>query len=401
MSKSVSVNIEELKVFLDFIITCNKKLQLSGKKPTAIEVEGESGFGKTSTIEQLAKEKGMHFVKINLAQIEELGDLVGFPIKKYEVVKAESITSISNPDPIVKWVDEVVLEDFRKEGYTITGKSQMSYAIPEWIVGKEEGGILCLDDYNRADQRFLAATMELIDRQEYISWKLPKNWHVILTCNPDNGDYLVQSMDSAQKTRYIRTVLKFDSKCWAKWAESEGIDGRCINFLIMNPEVVTKDVNARSITTFFNAISTIDNFGDNLGLIQQIGEGSVGGEFATLFTTFINHKLDKLISPEEMLIGKRDHDLIIAELKRTIGTGETYRADIASVLCTRFVNYTLHYSQENPIDTKILERTIKILTSEILSNDIKYYMAREIVNGNKSKFQSLLRSPEIISMVTK
>ena len=86
----------------------------------------------------------------------------------------------------------------------------MSYSPPEWISGKEDGGILLLDDWNRADIRFIQAVMELVDRQEYISWKLPKNWHIILTANPDNGDYLVSSIDNAQKTRFISTILQFD-----------------------------------------------------------------------------------------------------------------------------------------------------------------------------------------------
>lgn len=394
MSQSVSLNIEEAKAFLRHIIKTNRMLQASGKKPSAVEVVGDSGIGKTSSIIQLAQEEGLECVKLNLAQIEELGDLVGYPIKKYEAIRKEA------GETKKVWIDENLLEDARTKGYSPTGKSQMSYAAPEWITNKPDGGVLILDDWNRADVRFIQAVMELVDRQEYISWKLPKNWHIILTANPDNGDYLVQSIDSAQRTRFVSVNLKFNDKEWAKWAESEGIDGRCINFLLMHPEIVSKNVNARSITTFFNTISSIENFADSLGLIQQIGEGSVGGEFATMFTTFINHKLDRLITPERMLT-EGDHDQVLGELKRTIGADDKYRADIASVLCTRFINYTLHYAQDNPIDQKILERTTKILTSDILQNDIKYYTAREIVNGNKSKFQSLLRSPEIITMITK
>jgi len=118
----------------------------------------------------------------------------------------------------------------------------------------------------------MQATMELIDRQEYISWKLPKNWHIILTTNPDNGDYNVTSLDIAQKTRFISVDIKFDAKVWSRWAEIANIDGRCINFLLMNPEVISKDVNPRSITTFFNAISSIPNFEDHLCLIQMLCE---------------------------------------------------------------------------------------------------------------------------------
>ena len=151
----------------------------------------------------------------------------------------------------------------------------MSYCAPEWIAGKKDGGILLLDDWNRADVRFIQAVMELVDRQTYVSWSLPKDWHIILTANPDNGDYMVNSVDAAQKTRYITANLKFDVDVWARWAEEEGIDNRCINFLLLHPELVTQETNARSITTFFNSISSFENFEDNLPMIQMIGEGSV------------------------------------------------------------------------------------------------------------------------------
>jgi MoxR-like ATPase len=73
--------------------------------------------------------------------------------------------------------------------------------------------------------RFTQAAMELIDKQTYLSWKLPKGWTIILTSNPDNGNYFVTSLDNAQKTRFISIDIKFDVDCWAEWAEKEKIDG--------------------------------------------------------------------------------------------------------------------------------------------------------------------------------
>jgi midasin (ATPase involved in ribosome maturation) len=85
MTKQVSLNVKEVKSFLTHIIQNNRYLQENGKLPVAVEVVGDSGIGKTSTIVQLANELDLKFVKLNLAQIEELGDLVGFPIRQFEV----------------------------------------------------------------------------------------------------------------------------------------------------------------------------------------------------------------------------------------------------------------------------------------------------------------------------
>ena len=385
----ISINVNELKEFLGHIISNNQFLQSQGKSPVSTEVIGESGIGKTSAIIQLAKEQNLNFVKLNLAQIEEIGDLVGFPIRQFEVEMNNEKT----------WVDEHAFDEYMKLGYSSTGLNRMSYCPPEWISGKEEGGILLLDDWNRADVRFIQAVMELIDRQQYISWTLPKNWHIILTANPDNGDYLVNSIDNAQKTRFISVQLKYDIDCWAKWAEENDIDGRCINFLLMHPELVTTDVNSRSVSMFFNSISSIKSFEDNLPLIQMIGEGSVGSEFSSLFTMFINNKLDKMITPENIM--KQDEKYVTNTLKSLVGKDSKYRADIASTLSTRIVNYLDIFAKNNHVEKDIIDRISTLVTEEIFTTDICYNMVKSIYNNNMNKFKPMIMNKDLVKYIMK
>ena len=389
----VNLNIDELQDFVGHIIKNNRQLQADGKKPVAIEVVGESGIGKTTSIMDMTKSHGLDFVKLNLAQIEELGDLVGFPIKQFQMWKEVDGKKRG------KWVDEVAVKDYSNDGWKTTGKSQMSYSAPEWIADKKQGGVLLLDDWNRADVRFIQACMELVDRQQYISWTLPKDWHIILTANPDNGDYMVNSVDAAQKTRYITANLKFDVDVWARWAEESKLDTRCINFLLMHPELVTQETNARSISTFFNAISSIKKFEDELPLIQMIGEGSVGNEFASMFTTFINNKLDKLVTPKEIIQGKADE--VLPKLTECIGQGDNYRADIASILATSVANFSVAYSKTDTVTPKMQERLVTLCTKDYFTNDLKYLVVRTIFNGNKSKFNQMMMNPAIIKMTIK
>jgi len=420
----VNLNVTELKGFVNHIITNNRYLQANNKSPVSVEVVGESGIGKTSTIVELAKENNLDFVKLNLAQIEELGDLVGFPVRQFQMYKEKVIKTAGNEamsytsaqrsaassdiansattttKKVGMWVDELAVEHYLKTGYKMTGKNRMSYCAPEWIADKKSGGILLLDDWNRADTRFIQAVMELIDRQTYISWKLPQDWHIMLTANPDNGDYMVNSVDSAQKTRYVTANLKFDVNVWAQWAESAEIDSRCINFLLLHPELVTQETNARSITTFFNSISSFDSFEDNLSLIQMIGEGSVGDSFASMFTTFINNKLDKLVTPKDLLTHENE-SYILGELRSCIGQDDSYRADIAATLATRLGNYAVVYSKENTINQKITDRLKSLATKDYFTNDLKYLIVRTIFNGNKQKFNKLMMVPDIIKMTMK
>ena len=391
MSKITQLNVDELKGFLKHMVNNNQYIQKEGKIPVAINIEGDAGLGKTSAIVQLGKEMEMDVVKINLSQIEELGDLVGFPVKEFKIQNKEGKST---------WIMEAQVDAAMKKGYKVVEK-RMAHAAPEWIQGRTEGGFLVLDDYTRADHRFMQATMEILDRQEYISWSLPKNWHVILTTNPDNGEYQVTSLDDAQKTRFISTEVKFDAGVWARWAEKVNIDGRCINFLLMNPEIVTQKVNPRSITTFFNSISSIQKFEDELPLINMIGDGSIGEEPSALFAMFINNKLDKIISPEQILTND-DWNYVKGSLTGCIGKDDDFRADISSIISTRIINFASITADKGSVPQKMIDRIISLVTDcDSFTDDLRYYMVKEILNGHKAKFSKLMLNQKVVKMTVK
>lgn len=433
MSNQVSLDSQEMKDFLTHIIENNRYIQNKGMKPVATEVIGDSGLGKTTVALDIAEANGLNFVKLNLAQIEELGDLVGFPVRQFELCKKSTVSvPTSKPQYVMKrvvvdgkpvmkkvlvegkgapteapltdciWIDENAVDQYTKQGFEFTGNKRMSYCPPEWISGKEGGGILILDDWNRADMRFIQACMEICDRQEYISWKLPKDWHIILTANPDNGEYLVNSIDTAQSTRFVSVVMKWNHERWAEWAEQQNLDGRCINFVLMHPEIVNAKVNPRAITTFFNCISSFENFNQRLPMIQMIGEGSVGTEVATLFTTFIHNKMDKLITPKEILTGADDVKVSSDLLNAIQDDDGKYRADIASLLTTRLINFALLYASKNTIEDKHINRLIHLVKDpDVFTDDLKYHLVKKILNGNKQKFAKLMFNDVVQDYVTK
>ena len=208
---------------------------------------------------------------------------------------------------------------------------------------------------------------------------------------------MVTSQDLAQKTRYISVDFRFDVDVWAQWAEKNGVDSRAINFMLMHPELVTKDVNARIITKFFDSVSSIPKFEDNLPLIQMIGEGSVGVDFSSMFTMFINNKLDRIISPEDTFT--KDEAYVMGALTAAVGKDDDFRADISSVIATRLINYSLMHAETKPVPDAMINRLVKLTTDcEAFTNDLRYYMVKEIVNGNKNKFSKMMMNTNVVKM---
>ena len=396
----MELTLSEIKPILKYIIENNQKIQENGKMPVAVELIGDAGLGKSAIIEQIASELDATYIKLNLAQIVEEGEISGFPIREHYVCRNDDC----------KWITSELIEVYAKAGYDITSETRMSYAVPRWVkdINPAKMTIVNLDDYSRCTPHIAQAVMELIYKQEYISWKLPPNTHIVLTSNPDNGEYNVTSTDEAQKTRYISFKLKFDSQAWAKWAEFDGLDGRGINFLLsyhheLMDRSTTKEskVNARNYTMFINTISGIDNWSDpkSLAIILQIASGCfldedniVGG----LFTSFVANKLDKLLSPEDLVM--KDWSYVKGVLGSQLYDGDLYRADIASIMTTRFVNYADKYlSQKNSKVEIIIDRLVDIIDNDkkLLTEDLLFHLIKTITTKYSNKANKLLMNVKI------
>lgn len=402
---SNEMTLNEFKEVFSYLLDNNKHLEDSNLRPIAVGVEGEAGIGKTTLIEDIAKERGMTLCKVNLAQLEEIGDLVGMPMKECEVAWIEN-GQVKDK----RWMPESQTKnlDLRLK---LTGRVRMSYAPPAWLPVDENpnGTIVFLDDYTRANSMFMQATMEIINTASYISWKLPKYTSIVLSSNPDDGQFSVTSLDNAQKTRFINFNLKLNIEDWAKWAEEAEIDGRAINFeLLYGDEIFKKHnnvqtVNPRSYTTFCKAISGLKDWNkpETLALILQISKGCFLNDkdniIGNLFTTFIANKLDRLIQPKDMIELK--WDTLEPKMKNCVYDNGQFRPEIASVLTIRFMNYVLHlFGTKGGIkESVVYDRILEIVENDemLFSEDLIFHLVKSLVTKYPGRTGKLLMNAKI------
>lgn len=154
----------EVKKLLNYTIDNNNKLQEKGFTPIALSIEATAGIGKTSIIEEVANERGMQCVKLSLHEMDEAGDLLGYPEIRYECQVCRIKTGpdgkpVMRPDgkPQTEILPETVYMtqkqiDSPNPGmkYRQTGASKMFYAKPSWVPEYcSNGTIVILDDYVR------------------------------------------------------------------------------------------------------------------------------------------------------------------------------------------------------------------------------------------------------------
>jgi hypothetical protein len=396
------ITIRDFEGLFDHFCENNKDLVEKGMKPTAIALNSTAGIGKTAIVEELAKEREMNFVKLNLAQLEEVGDLVGCPFKEFLVVKGEGDKKKS------KWVTENMIPKMLEAGYALKGKPRTSYAVPSWVPKDAKNGtVLLLDDWTRASNVFIQAVMELIDKGEYVSWKLPKNTIIVLTENPEGGDYNVAEIDPAQRSRYITFKLKFDVECWAKWAQSVKIRDEFINFALFYNDILFKErnnviiANARNYTTFCLACQSLDiSTLQGRGLVNTIAEGCFPDDknnvIGTSFDTFIRRKLNLLPTPKHILGGKFED--VLRELYGCVYEGSNYSAEIGTVLATRLLAFIEDYfSKPGSKAAPVEDRLIKLLdaTPQVFTVDMVFYIVKNLISKHRGRITKLIAHPAI------
>ena len=331
----------------------------SNRRPTPICIWGKHGIGKTELVREWAEEKKCRFVYVAPAQFEEMGDLVGMP------------TLQQTPE----------------------GQNFTRFAPPAWVPKEEGPGILLLDDVNRADDRILRGIMQLLQYYELVSWSLPSKWLIVLTANPDGGDYSVTTLDDAMLNRMLHVTMEFDAGAWARWAERTGVDERGRNFVPAYPELVNgRRTTPRSLVQFFQSIEQFEDFRENLPLIKLLADAFLDESTTQAFVQFIHQKLDRLPGPADFL-DSDTFDASVQRLERLLYDGETKRLDMLNVVVSRMINFLLE--NPKPLSSGQFDRLAQFIQLELLPNDMRLYMAQTLTTSKKAELAKLYSIPAI------
>jgi hypothetical protein len=351
---------DEVISFVHHVLETNLKAEAKGKKKTPVCIWGRHGIGKTEIVEATAKTMGYKFAYIAPAQFEEMGDLIGMPT-----------------------ID--------------AGKT--TFRAPEWVPTEEGPGVLLIDDVNRADDRILRGIMQLLQNFELVSWRLPEKWQIVLTANPDGGDYSVTPMDDAMLTRMMHISMEFEVKEWAKWAEQNDVDARGINFVLTYPEIVTGErTTPRTLVQFFETIADIDDLKGNYSLVKLLADSCLDANTAAAFITFVSQNLGKLIAPEKIVNATNFDSQVLNHLKE-VALQKTVRVDILATVCTRLVNY-LTINKIKP-DKNQMDNIKKFIKIDFIPNDLRLTMAQDLVSSDNASLKMIMADPEIGKMLLK
>jgi len=250
-------------------------------------IHGKPGIGKSAIIKQIADRMDIGFIDLRLSQLES-SDLRGIPTPDHK--NGSSRWLPPETIPFENFAELYIPGDARKFS---------------------EGGILLLDEVNRARFDVLQAVFELVWDRRVGLHKILNNWFIVCAGNLGEEDRteITEFDDAALNNRFMHFYVEdqglFD--CWIEWAEEKGdVHSDVVNYIKQKPSVLYTDMKENEVV--FCTPRTWDNFSkilkqnretDPAEITSMIGKSYLGPP-AVGFLSYLRQK--SKITPEDVVI---------------------------------------------------------------------------------------------------
>ena len=176
--------------------TLAKRPELAAVLPPLM-VWGAPGLGKSTILRDAAREAGIGFIDVRLAQREPV-DIRGLPVP--------------GPDG-VKWL-----------------------VSSDWPRDPKSRGIILFDEITAADRSLQVAAYEFIlDRRLGELYRVPDGWYICAAGNRTGDRAVATTMSSALANRFLHVELGEDAESWAAWALRHAILPSVVGFIRFRP----------------------------------------------------------------------------------------------------------------------------------------------------------------------
>lgn len=360
------MNIKTLDIILDL---ANPK--------RAVLLKGCHGIGKTDWVSQLAAKWNLKLVIWHASHAADPGDITGFP----KVIKE-----------ILRWTDEA--GEVHEEEHEV-----MAMCPPKWMVQKEPV-LLLLDEINRGLNVTMNALMQLTNSQSYDDIKLPEGSRIFACVNPaEDGNYIVNSMDAAQLSRFDIYDFTPSWEEWVEWAQENNIHKSIIDFITCHPRFLDPNTNEELIHSvtgkdcvklpdrraWATAVSVFVTNGERnnlwntpegINILLQGVAGMVGDGAAEAYVDFFIRS-KKMINPIKFLNKETLSETVLNEINKIMAEDITVGISFIKS-CTMYLESNL---TELIVKTELAKRWVNNLYNVInqLLPDVKVTVVSDVI----------------------
>ena len=257
-------------------------------------VWGAPGLGKSSILKDVAKELGIGFIDVRLAQREPV-DIRGLPVPGEDGVK---------------WL-----------------------VASEWPRDPKSRGIILFDEITAADRSLQVAAYEFIlDRRLGELYSVPDGWYICAAGNRTEDRAVAATMSSALANRFLHVEMQEDVESWIVWARTHNIHPSVMGFVryrpgcLFNQEGENLERGWPTPRSWERVSRMLERFkGEDEGLLRKVVYGLVGNRAGVEFMEF--HKINETFDDVLELMTNPDRKINIpaaVDRKYALCSARTY-----------------------------------------------------------------------------
>jgi len=216
---------------------------------------GPPGIGKSSIVSQIAKEEDIGFIDLRLSLLDPT-DLRGIPF--FNTVQETAL-----------WAPPSFLPD-----------------------GKEEKGILFLDELNTAAPMVQASAYQLILDRKIGEYHLPDGWAIVAAGNRESDRGVVFRMAAPLANRFVHLEMESSVEDWKSWAYSANVNPAIIAYISHRPDALFTFGNGDDSKSFatprtWEYVNEIVTSKPETDLLLPMVAGAIGEDLAASFLGFM------------------------------------------------------------------------------------------------------------------
>lgn len=233
------------------------KPELSSLIPPVL-FRGAPGVGKSTIVRQVAKDLGIGFVDVRLAQLERV-DVSGLP-------SVENGTTCWN--------------------------------VPSFWP-REGKGIILLDEITSCPPDVQVAAYQIVLERAISNsnYKIPDGWYIVAAGNRVEDRAVAKVMSAALANRFMHSDIEANAEQWVKWAAKNDIHPSVIGFINYLPshlfEMDGQNVERGwpSPRSWERVSTMIPLYNDNEDILRKVVYGLIGNKVGVEFMEF--HRINK------------------------------------------------------------------------------------------------------------
>jgi hypothetical protein len=133
-----------------------------------------------------------------------------------------------------------------------------SFLPPEFLPRETgKGGLLLIEEINRAPRYMQSSCLELLTSRRLNSYRLPEKWLPIACINPKTEGYVVDLLDAALMSRFMRIEVTAAPKPWVLWARGSGIHPKIIEYVESVPNALDESKGGSNPRSWSYASKTL------------------------------------------------------------------------------------------------------------------------------------------------